>query len=649
MTLFKLSLRNAKRQAKDYLVYFITVIMVGALIYAFNGVVFSQEIRSLAAVLDSLPLVIVLASVVVVGIIGWLIYYTTNFMLKKRSRELGTYILLGLENQQVARLFFLENLAVGGIALVLGIGLGNLLFQVLRAVLMTAFGITYRFEFVFSIKAVLLTLFYFALIYLFALIKSQKRIRRMKIYDLLYLNRQNEGQTIQKSSSRAGIFTGSIVLGIAGTGLLLTRNLTLGILGAAMIIAFLYGFFLSFSSGVPDYFNKRPAKKYEKQTLLVFRNLSSKLATMGVIMATIAVLFTATLLTEGTGIVLTTVLEARNAQTTCFDLFLSSTDLNEQNFAMYRDYIDENIPVTEQYSYIIYGDGTDTLTQYVDANTDYWKGVYEGDSVMRQSDYQHLRKMLGYPEAKLEAGEYTLHGMSYMQNVLKAYQEPLTVGGHTLKPGGVYTEIFTQSLWDGNGRGFIIIVPDAAAEALPGYQQVYAAMTETPVTSKTGFAALQNIRDEKNKISDGYDTMFSKGDAREEGGTAYAMMVFPLFYIAITLTMVAVTILTIQLLSESDNYRRQYALLDNLGMSRKEMKRALFQQFACFYSLPALPPVLISAPFTLAFCSIVDPGVIESSWQGMSIVALTLGIFFAIYFTYVITAYISFKRSVLPA
>ena len=38
-------------------------------------------------------------------------------MLLRRGRELGLYLLIGLENRQLARLFFLENLAVGGCAL----------------------------------------------------------------------------------------------------------------------------------------------------------------------------------------------------------------------------------------------------------------------------------------------------------------------------------------------------------------------------------------------------------------------------------------------------------------------------------------------------------------------------------------------------
>lgn len=147
MTLSKLSARNAKRQTKDYLVYFVTVVMAAALLYSFNGLVFSQEISTLSNSISTLPLMIVLASVVVVCVFGWLVSYATRFMLLRRGRELGTYLLIGLENRQVARLFFLENLAVGGCALALGAVLGGLLYQAFRAIVLTLFGLPYTFSF----------------------------------------------------------------------------------------------------------------------------------------------------------------------------------------------------------------------------------------------------------------------------------------------------------------------------------------------------------------------------------------------------------------------------------------------------------------------------------------------------------------------
>ena len=66
VTLFKLSLRNAKRQARDYLVYFVTIILAAALIYAFNGIVFSREIQELSALVENLTFMIATASIVVV-------------------------------------------------------------------------------------------------------------------------------------------------------------------------------------------------------------------------------------------------------------------------------------------------------------------------------------------------------------------------------------------------------------------------------------------------------------------------------------------------------------------------------------------------------------------------------------------------------
>jgi len=302
VTLSKISMRNAKRQTADYLIYFVTVIMAAALLYAFNGLIFSEEVRELSGHFDKLSLLIVLASVVVVCIFGWLVSYATNFMLTRRSRELGLYILIGLENEQVARLFFVENLVVGGAAFGFGLLLGNLLFQILRAVVMALFGQVYHFEFSFSLKAAALTMVYFALIYLHALRKSRKKIRTMKIYDLIYFERQNEGAVISKGTRRRWVFAASIVLGIVGTLLLMKGGIYYGILGAGLVIAFLYGFFLSFASGDPAFFEKRPARKYRGQNLLVFRTLTAKLGTMGIVMATISLLFTAMLISEGMGL-----------------------------------------------------------------------------------------------------------------------------------------------------------------------------------------------------------------------------------------------------------------------------------------------------------------------------------------------------------
>ena len=124
--------------------------------------------------------------------------------------------------------------------------------------------------------------------------------------------------------------------------------------------------------------------------------------------------------------------------------------------------------------------------------------------------------------------------------------------------------------------------------------------------------------------------------------------VFPLFYLALALTMTAATILTIQQLSEAERYRRQFQLLQKLGMDRREMAKALGTQFSIYYALPAVPPVLIGGPFIFHLASLPEPGVMVGMSSPVVIAAIALALFFLIYAIYILLAYTSLKRSVLP-
>ena len=646
MTLSKLSLRNAKRQAQDYLVYFITIILSAALIYAFNGLVDSQEIQRLSQMMESLSIIIVLATIVVVFVIGWLVNYTMRFMLTKRSRELGTYILLGLENKQVIRLFFMENLIIGSLALVIGMVLGNLIFQYLRAILLRMFDAAYSFSFSFSLKVIGLTLIYFVLIYLFALIKGGNRIRRMKIYDLLYFDRQNEDEAVKKSKNRRRMFTASIICGVIGTLMLIMRQLLFGILGAVFIILFLYGFFISFSSGVPAFFNKRQAKKYAKTNLLVYRSLSSKLTTMGVTMATISLLFTATLISEGTGLLFANQFKRNEALFTSYDLFIASSD-TESGFDFYKEYIKDHIPVREEYEYYVYLGDDDNVMGYIQSKEADYTGYYERDTLLGMSDYAALRRMLGWPEVYLEPVCYIVHCMDYLEEAMAEYKEPLMLGGRKLTPYGVYSENFTQFLWDGNGRGYILVVADEVAKAYEPVNKIYAAMTKEPVRGEV-FGGLQELQYAKSVESSSYDSVLSPAAVREDNASLSAMIVFPLFYLALVLTMAAATILTIQLLSDVNRYKKQYGLLYDLGMDRSDMRQALRHQFALFYAMPVLPPLFICIVFMLALGDAFDPGIIVNQIHLWGIIGAALAIFFVIYLIYIAASYTSFRRNIIP-
>nr|WP_325307305.1 ABC transporter permease [uncultured Oscillibacter sp.] len=649
VTLSELSLRNAKRQARDYLVYFVTVVMAAALLYSFNGLVFSQEIITLSKGISVLPLMIVLASVVVVCVFGWLVAYATRFMLLRRGRELGLYLLIGLENRQLTRLFFLENLAVGGCALVLGTALGGLLYQAFRAIVLALFGQPYAFSFGFSLPALGLTVLYFALIYLFALRRSRKYIRRANIHDLIYVDRANEGMVIQTGTVRRWMFSFSIVLGVAGTCLLMAGGAILGVIGAGCVIAFLFGFFLSFASGVPAFFDRRPARKYRGQSLLVFRTLTAKLATMGVLMATISMIFTATLISEGAGLVFRGLFAGRAAESACFDLYIGAAGDGPVS-QDYFDFIQDNISVERELHYCVYQAEDSRVMDYVESMGEDYHRYFDRDPVLRYSDYAALRAIAGYPPVELKPGEYLIHCRAYLEKHLTGYTQPISLGGASLIPGGVHAEHLMQNYDTGNGARYILVVPDEAAEGLPVFHHAYAAKTAQPVT-EAQFDVLCDINyrlGEQNLLEPSYDEIHTKASEKAEEAAQTVLVVFPLFYLALALTMTAATILTIQQLSETERYRQQFQLLQKLGMDRREMAKALGRQFTIYYVLPAVPPVLIGIPFILHLSRAPEPGVMAGMNSPGAIAAISLGIFFLIYAIYILLAYTSLRRNVLP-
>ncbi len=685
MTLFKLSLRNARRQALDYLVYFVTVALTAALMYAFNGLVFSEEIMTLSSLMASIPIVVIFASIAVICILGWLVSYTTGFMLSRRSRELGTYILIGLENAQVARLFFLENLAAGGAALALGLVSGGLVYQVLRAVVLSMFDKTYTFSFTFSLRAIGLTFVYFLFIYLSAQFRIRRRIRKMKIYDLIYFERQNEKEVIEKSKSRRVIFSVSIVLGILGTVLLMLGNLLSGLIGAACVILFLYGFFLSFSSGVPAWFDRHLTQKYSRQNLLVYRSLTARLATMGVTMATISLLFAAVLMTLGSGMTIGTLLRNRAAQSACFDLHITCP---EERMPDYLDCIEANdISVTDSLRYPVYIDESAEMSGYFEKeeNLGYSNDC---DLFLRYSDYAALRAMLGFPEATLEPGTYIIHCPPYLGTLASRYGRPVTLGGTQLAPGPIYTEMLSNGLFGSNGEEYFLVVPDEALDGSPIWRSAYTAITSEPLT-ESQCNALFDIQDNLGKLetdtadnmddveldsADGMDdpeldsadsmddpeldsadsmddleldSVNIKAWIENEAAASSAIFVFPLYYLALVLTMTAAAILTVRQLSEARRYRHQFRLLGKLGMDRREMERALRLQFSIYYAMPAVPPLLIGVPFILGLGGLVEPGIMVGASHPMVITGITLGLFLLIYFIYILLAYGSMKRNVL--
>ena len=194
---FKLATRNLKKSLKDYTIYFLTLVFGVCIFYTFNSIESQKVMMDLtdmqAAAFQLIDVVMGVASVFISFVLGFLIVYANNFLIRRRKKEFGIYMTLGMENKQLSRLIFIETMLIGVVSLVVGVALGVLLSQGLSIFTAKLFKVNLvNFTFVFSKIAFIKTLVCFGLIYLVDLIFNSFTIRKVKLIDLLTSAKKNE-------------------------------------------------------------------------------------------------------------------------------------------------------------------------------------------------------------------------------------------------------------------------------------------------------------------------------------------------------------------------------------------------------------------------------------------------------------------------
>ena len=183
----KLSFRNAKRQAKDYVIYFITIVMAVALLFSFNSIAVSRDIAELSSNMEDFSKAILGINLLIVFVMAWLINYTMRFMLEKRSKEFGTYEILGIEKKDISRMFTIENLIIGMLAFVVGTVVGCFVYQIFTTIIMNIFEQPYQIAIEFDWKAVQTTALCFFVMFAVVLLNSRRKIKKTSSIQIIFI------------------------------------------------------------------------------------------------------------------------------------------------------------------------------------------------------------------------------------------------------------------------------------------------------------------------------------------------------------------------------------------------------------------------------------------------------------------------------
>lgn len=689
----KLTFRNSRRLIKEYNLFIITIILSVAILYSFNVFSFSSFFVKLSDYLlesgDNGSIYIsFFYSCIMILSISWMINYMQNFMLKKRSEEFGTYLLLGIEKRQLSKMYIMENIIIGIIAFIPGIFAGWIFTIFINQLI----NYLYKGELViinsFSPLSIFLTLIYFTGIHLILLFFYNYRIYNLKIITLLDYKKHNEICGIKNPEIGLPIFFVSIFLGMGSIVLFIFQPLSNDysnmLFGCLLIFICYFGIYFGICPILYTLYKKSNKWKFKSGNIFLFRLLTAKINKTTILFGFISSLFTLSLLFISTGFSYSNSLNILIDETT-YDLSIIHFG-SKESLEQYHYYLEHSNLVENSYSYNLYSNRknnfmnirNNVLEKYfmqrsLDVNPMeylYDQNIY--DMFISYSDYNKLRNLLGYPTIALPNDQYLIHCLPYLEKDFYNYaiSHTLNFSDCKLSFHNIFTENFSQYDGYGNGQEFIIVIPDNLINELNIVYSIYAASLSQPHSISIFSEILINFPSLKimdlnfvegstgpneymTKLNYGYTYDYISGKYVILSTKAEIMLIISLFYLGVLLCLIATIILSVQLLSDNIENRYRYSLLNMFGMNTLEMKKLLKRQIIITFAFPAIPTFLLCINLIyIVINTVIEeyflvPIVLNIKVIVYSIFVYTIIIFLLIYILYSIIVFKISKKDIL--
>ncbi|MCJ7842524.1 ABC transporter permease [Lederbergia sp. NSJ-179] len=183
MSINQLILRNLKKNIKNYYLYVFALIFSVALYFAFVTLQYDPSMDETKGSIKGAA-AIKAASVLLVSIVAIFLLYANKLFVKRRSKEIGLFQLIGMTRNKIFRLLSVENFILYFGSLLFGIFIGFSSSKLIMMILLKIMGIETSTTLQFSTEALIQTLIVFAVIYLFIMLMNYVFIKRQTILSL---------------------------------------------------------------------------------------------------------------------------------------------------------------------------------------------------------------------------------------------------------------------------------------------------------------------------------------------------------------------------------------------------------------------------------------------------------------------------------
>ena len=634
--LFKLSIKNMRKTIKDFAIYVLTLVLGVAIFYMFNSLDSQEAMMQVSSsTRELIKLMITMlgfVSVFVAVILGLLIVYANNFLINRRKKEFGTYMMLGMSKGQISRILLIETIFVGIISLIVGLVIGVFASQFMSVLVGKLFAADMsKFEFVFSKDACIKTCIYFAVMYIAVMIFNTFTISRYKLINLLNASKKNEQIKIKNLWVCILVFIiGVVILGYAyykvtgGVNELSTADtilpiILMGIVGTILVFWSVSGFILKLVQLRKNIYLK-------DVNMFVLRQLHNKINTTVVSMSIICLMLFMTITILSSALSLNNTMRKDLEDTTPVDLNLyktanlpenekmSKAQIEDSRKTMIQTLEDNGFDMTKLKDVVeipIYATNEltwrDTLSPvYDEVKQQFPNLLYEtAEEIVKVSDYNKIARLYGNIEYQLKDDEYIIlcdfDNMKNLRNKALKADSTITIAGKEYK--SKYDEcqngyIYMAGSHINNG---IVLVPDSC--------NLTEDMKEETFLAANYNATTEEEKEEIEKICTGEtETEFSKNlnekDITIDGMTKIAIIesslgvstivLFIAIYLGIIFLIASSPILALKQLTESSDNKQRYAILRKIGADEKMIKGALFKQIGIFFLMPLILAIIHS-------------------------------------------------------
>ena len=676
---FRLALGNVRKSLRDYTVYFVTLVLGVTVFYAFNTIsgqadFLSEDTRQMV---KTVAMLMGFVTVFLSFVLGFLMVYANNYLVKRRKREFGLYQLLGMRQGQVSLILVLETLLASVASLLVGLAMGVLFSQILVFVTAALFNETVtNFSFRFSPEAALFTLICFSLVFVVMLVFNLRTLHKVRLVELMGASRVNERTRVRSLPvSVVGVMLG-LALIIWSYARLLKDSLpinsaeqfggfflTTGIVTVGTLVLFyaLSGVLLHVAHAFKGSY-------YRGLNMFTVRQLSSRINTVSLSMGVISLILFLAITSVSSGLGICAGISESIQRQTPYDASLS---------LRYGHADDEGGGgVTYQYDAdaLLAAHGIDLSVisnQVVKVSSHYANDVDDSDpltidtlsrragvslpdspltntyrdiplSLISASDYNSLRRMGGLDAVDMGSDGYMVASnaggaLVRAYNDLLAARPIVSLRGRALKPvSNVVDESSASTLSNSYSSSGVFVVPDdLLADIKPTI--IYVNLNySVPKAEGDRFMsqALETLSSAKDDVGIVLGTTRTEAETNSRGSSA--IISYLAIYIGFVLVIACAAILAIQQLSSASDAAPSYLLLSELGCPTKMAMGSLLAQTLTFFLLPLVVALAHSAVALSQVMTVVNL-ISQGSW--VIPILVTAVAFVAVYGTYLMVTY----------